>query len=252
MSRLLVSKESSPETLSFCQKALETYVKLCEEIHGLQFLSYNIHSLLHLVSDVENLGDLESFSAFGYENNMPEFRKLIRKPDLLLEQYYKRTKELNDFNLTPPDINTHVRPSLSHAEGPIPENIPANGCQQFQKLEIGELQFATNERDSCCILQDTRIGMIRNILKVDGEFFLMFEAFRRKNSFYDVGVTSDIVGVYHCSFLSNIVEIIPLNNVRDKCYRMPYWSEVKDQEEQALENQWICCSLLNIHQIPQN
>lgn len=245
VSRLLVSKATSPEKLSFCQKALETYVTLCEVIYGLQFLSYNIHCLLHLVSDVENLGDLESFSAFAYENSMPEFRKLIRKPGLPLEQYYKRSKELNDLNLTAPVINIHVRPSLPHAEGPIPENIPGNECQQFQKLEIGELTFATNERDSCCILQDTRVGMIRNILKVDEEFFFMFEAFRRKNSLYDVGVTSDIVGVYHCSFLSNIVERVSLNNVKDKCYRMPYWSEVEGQEEQALENEWICCSLLN-------
>lgn len=231
---------------------METYVTLCEEIYGLHYLSYNVHGLLHIVTDVENLGDLESFSAFDYENNMPEFRKMIHKPYLILQQYYKRTKELNDFNLTPPVRDRQIRASLSHTEGPVPENIPLNICEQFQKLEIGELTFATNLRDSCCILRDTRIGIVRNILKVGEEIFFIFEAFQRKESLYHIGVTSDVFGVHHCLDLSNVVEAVTLNNVKGKCYRMPYWSHVEGQEEQPLENQWICCTLLNRDELPQN
>ncbi|XP_051174800.1 uncharacterized protein LOC127290343 [Leptopilina boulardi] len=183
---------------------------------------------------------------------MPEFRKMIRKPHLVLQQYYKRTKELNDLTLTPPVQNNPIRATLPHAEGPVPENIPANICRQFQKLEIREVTFATNLRDSCCSLQDTRIGIIRNILKVEEEIFFIFESFQRKEPLYHIGVTSDVVGVYSCSDLSNVIEAIPLNEIKDKCYRMPCWNHVEGQEERPLENQWICCTLLNRDAIPQN
>ena len=69
------------------------YVITSEQIYGQQFLSYNVHSLLHLVADVEVLGPLDTFSAFCYENNMPEMRKCLRKPGLKLPQVYKRISE---------------------------------------------------------------------------------------------------------------------------------------------------------------
>lgn len=84
--RFLVCKEIPPEMLVFCQDDLESYVLLCEGVYGPQFLSYNIYCLLHIVGDVQELGDLESFSAFCYETNMRESRKQIRKADASLQQ----------------------------------------------------------------------------------------------------------------------------------------------------------------------
>ena len=86
--RFLVSKATSQEILLFCQRALESYVILSEELYRPHFLSYNVHFFLHLVAHVHQFGDLESFSAFCYENSMPEFRKQMRKPDGCLQQYY--------------------------------------------------------------------------------------------------------------------------------------------------------------------
>lgn len=69
-----LSLENIPDSMYvWCQEALESYVSLCEELYGEQFLSYNVHGLLHIVDDVARLGPLDSYSAFCYENNMPEF-----------------------------------------------------------------------------------------------------------------------------------------------------------------------------------
>ena len=162
--RFLVSKETPREMLNFCQRALESYVVLSERLYGSQFLSYNVHGLLHLVADVQQLGDLESFSAFCYENSMPEFRKQMRKPDGCLQQYYKRIRELNDFTFALPNNTHHIRPSNLHAEGPLPEDIPPDLCQQFHKLQVGELTFSTSLRDSYWILRDSRICKLKNIV----------------------------------------------------------------------------------------
>lgn len=237
--RLVVSKETSQEMLLFCKQALKTYVSLCEDIYGLRFLSYNVHCLLHIVDDVFQLGCFESYSAFCYENNMPEFIKLIRKPDYPLQQYYKRTQELNE------QFNMNVLPSLQHSEGPIPDNIAENECQQFKKLEIGNLTLSSNNRDRCCILKDTRIGIIKNIFRIDDDVFLMFQAFEVNEIFYDAGVTSDNVGVYNCKLSSDIIEAVPLIDFKSKCYLMPTWSPREGEEELMIEDEWICCTLLS-------
>lgn len=243
--RFLVDKETPREILLFCKRALEVYVSSCADIYDPRFLSYNVHCLLHIIDDILELGSLESYSAFCYENNMPEFRKLIRKPGLPLQQYYKRIQELNDFSFKPLENNRKIVLSLPHGEGPIPEDIAENQCQQFRKLKIQELILSNNVRDSCCILNDTRIGEVKNILLVGDEIILIFQAFQIKEIVYDVGVTSDNVGVYHTKFLSDTIKTIRLSDVKKKCCKMPYWSHREGREELALENEWICCTLLS-------
>ena len=117
--RLLISEDTPREMFPFCQESLESYVRSCRVLYGQQFLSYNVRSLLHLVADVEALGGLETFSAFGFENNMPEFRKSIRKPGLKLQQYFKRMHEKNGQDLVPVLHDIQIHPSQIHAEGPL-------------------------------------------------------------------------------------------------------------------------------------
>lgn len=97
--RLLISEETPQDMYRLCQEALEIYVTLSEQLYGQQFLFYNAHSLLHLVADVEVLGPLDTFSAFCYENNMPEIRKCLRKPGLKLLQVYIRISDKEDYSI---------------------------------------------------------------------------------------------------------------------------------------------------------
>ncbi|XP_071582168.1 uncharacterized protein [Temnothorax nylanderi] len=132
--RLLSLENVSDEMYVYCQAALKSYVNMCEELYGEQFLSYNVHGLLHVVGDVRRLGPLDSYSAFCYENNMPEFRKFIRKPHLALQQFYKRMCELNDL-VTPVDKGIHIRCSKIHMDGPLVEPVITGNIEKCN-LEI--------------------------------------------------------------------------------------------------------------------
>ena len=181
----------------FCQAALGSFVTLCEQLYGLQFLSYNVNSLLHLVGDVQLLGPSETFSAFGFESNMPELRKCIRKPDRKLSQIYKRIVKKDDFILTPLNNSIHIRLSQRHAEGPLSEVTPSHLCQQFKKLTMDKFTFATSLRDSCCLLKNSTICIIKNIVLIEGNVNLILQEFARScTAIYDVGITSDSIQVY--------------------------------------------------------
>lgn len=211
-----------------------------------------MHGLLHIVDDVEELGPAENYSAFSYENNMPTLRKFVRKAHLTLQQIYKRLYELNDQSYEHLNNNIEIRPSLVHADGPLLANMPAGLVFQFKKLEIGEFTLSVFLRDNCCALIDSTICLIENILRIEEVLILLIRKFRRIQPVYDVGLTSDMAGVYHCTNLSQRLEAVNLRQIKSKVYRMPQWSSSEGKEEQVVENQWICVKLISQIIHPEN
>lgn len=68
---ILLSKHCS-ETWwnSLAQKLLEKFVKNCVKLYGHEFISYNIHSLLHLSDDAKTHNSIEECSTFKFESYM--------------------------------------------------------------------------------------------------------------------------------------------------------------------------------------
>lgn len=250
--RLLVRKSTPRDMHSFCQEALETFVEICVQLYGEQFLSYNIHGLLHIVEDVMELGSAETYSAFCFENSMSELRKYIRKPGMKLQQVYKRISEKEDFTPEPSNSNNGICLSQKHAEGPVPENIPVHLCKQFKNLKFEGFTFAIALRDSCCLLKNSKLCLIRNIILIEGIVTFILQEFESKRTIYDVGVTSDLVDVYECTNLMHELQAVPFTDVKSKVYLMPKWNNVEGLEEVVLENQYICASLLSPLEVPDN
>lgn len=248
--RLLTSEDTPPDLFPFCKDASKLYVTLCQQLYGEQFMSYNIHGFLHIVEDVITLGAADTFSAFCYENNLTQLRKWIRKPHLWLPQVYKRISESEDADLPPADTNIRINLTQIHVEGPLPNNIPANLCQQFKKMVIGEFTLSTDLRDRCCLSENEDICVIKNIIRMEEQVYFIVNCFQSITDVYDVGITSSSVGVYSCENLQNHLRTIPLRNIKNKMYMMPQCSDVESQEEMTVENRWICAKQLSPLQFP--
>ena len=126
-------------------------------------------------------------------------RKCILKPHLKLSQVYKRIQENKDKTIEATEVNDPIRLSQRHTEGPPLDDIPARICQQFHKVQVLNYTFATALRDSCCILKNSQICVIKNIIQVEEDVFLIVQQSRIATEVYNVGVTLDSVGVYHCT-----------------------------------------------------
>lgn len=57
---------------------LAEFVNQFRDIYGMQYMSYNLHSLLHVADDVNHLGNLNKFSAFDFENHLGHLKKYAR------------------------------------------------------------------------------------------------------------------------------------------------------------------------------
>ncbi|XP_076289803.1 uncharacterized protein LOC143213636, partial [Lasioglossum baleicum] len=91
--RILVSPSLLEKHIAFAKTALKFFVCLCVKYYGTFFNSYNVHGLLHLADVVERFGNLDSFSAFPFENLMQIFQIFWQKPNQPLQQIANRMAE---------------------------------------------------------------------------------------------------------------------------------------------------------------
>lgn len=104
---------------SFSSRLLKAFVDHSKEIHGMQFLVYNVHLLIHLASDVENFGPLDTFFAFPFESFLNQLKKLVRSPNKPLQQICRRLAEISLAEKCP-DKQAYYSPSFLNVnhEGP--------------------------------------------------------------------------------------------------------------------------------------
>jgi hypothetical protein len=79
--------------VSYAGELLSQFVNEISDNYYKEFYVYNVHSLLHLHSDVSRLGPLDYFSAFEFENSMQYLKKMIRMNNSHLSQVVRRVSE---------------------------------------------------------------------------------------------------------------------------------------------------------------
>lgn len=211
------------EFVDFAEKCIELFVETASDVYGIEFLSFNTHSLLHLADDVRAFGALDSFSAFPYENNMTYCRKLCRKPSLHLQQIANRRAE-DCRTASSRNIDRNALKFIgSHERGPAPPIRGSTNYRQYRKVVTGIIHLSTVESDSTVYLKNESIGVIQNVLQYDGCCYLVLKTFAKMENFFDRPCNSSLIGVFLCSMMSTETIVVSLDQVSDKCFRMPYW-----------------------------
>lgn len=91
--RILASADYYLKYLDYAQSLLEYFVKQFIVLYGVEYISHNVHGLIHIVDDCKLLGNLDLYSTFSFENYLQHLKKLVRKPDAPLVQILKRIHE---------------------------------------------------------------------------------------------------------------------------------------------------------------
>ncbi|XP_018006732.2 uncharacterized protein LOC108664619 [Hyalella azteca] len=82
--------------LSYARELLIHFVCSSTNIYGETFVTYNIHSLIHLADDASNYEmSLNRLSAFPFENYLQKLKKLVKNGKNPVSQIAKRLHELN-------------------------------------------------------------------------------------------------------------------------------------------------------------
>ena len=84
--------------IDYADKLLKYFVEGCKSIYCDFFVSYNVHSLLHIVDDVKKFNcSLNEISAFPFENHLHGIKRMVRTAKNPISQVTKRLSEVENF-----------------------------------------------------------------------------------------------------------------------------------------------------------
>jgi len=219
---ICVSPQLSEHYLGYAHELLLMFVQQASVLYGMGFVVYNVHSLSHVVDDVKRFGVLDNISAFPFENHLRYLKKLVKRPSLPLNQIVSRIAEQDHFvvsgKLLPRDM---MQLCGEHHFGPLPHGIQSAVVTQYQMLKLKQFVIRrTTSSDSCFVFNSGDIGLVRNIVKKDGEIYVVYQSFEKQNVFFDYPCPSANLGIFLVNKLCNNCQIAKYCNIVKKCVCM--------------------------------
>lgn len=84
---------TNKNNVDYAEKLLQHFVESFEKIYGKEYMSHNVHNLLHLSNEVRKFGPLDSFSSFRFENFLQNLKSFLHKAEKPLQQVIRRYTE---------------------------------------------------------------------------------------------------------------------------------------------------------------
>lgn len=203
--RILCSPLHHMKHNEYAKQLLIYFAKTFGSLYGEDQISYNVHALIHLADDVKNLGPLDRFSAFKFENALGKLKKLIRSPNKPLEQVIHRLQE-RQISLTeiPCASGTFLK---EHNNPPLCLNF--NNCEEFRKfyIFIGP-NFTINclhSKDSYLMTKKCELLEVKNIVRELKTNQCFFEGFisELRQSYFTSPTQSSNFNIYQFASSTN-------------------------------------------------
>ncbi|KAK3933144.1 putative G-protein coupled receptor 101 [Frankliniella fusca] len=223
------------------EEYLNGFVNYAAQIFGDHFVSYNVHSLTHLVSECRTRGVVEEFSAFPYENALKSIKETLRSGYLPLEQVVKRDSERSYRR----DVVLQKQENTVQLLGP-------HDNDQFSKIIVNKTTFKTGGKDSVFLTIDGQVVVLENIVCRDRDIFFVGNRFQDLDNLYSYPINSSELGICKVWNKSQIMERFPLTDVFAKCWlikkgdyyvAMPLFVVVHfsdgDEEYEAVSRTWL-------------
>lgn len=158
---LLASDVTCQEYNGYAKELLLCFVRSFSVFFKRDYISYNVHCLVHLADDVLNYGPLDSFSAFPAETFMHHLKKLVKHARKPLEQVVNRIKERETagtlYKLK--HCSKKIKFSKMHSNG----ILAAGSCgPQFQIARFPRFVLRTSAGDNACIVSDSAAVLVAN------------------------------------------------------------------------------------------
>lgn len=219
--------------IEYADKLLRLFVSQFQIIYGKEYVSHNIHNLLHITSDVKKFGSLDEYSAFRFENFNASIKKIMRKFDKPLQQLAKRYSEIENNTNETFKLNTKHVCSKPHTNGPLIDyfskdesSILQFKCFSFNKLSI------TSEclKNGSCILNNDTVVFVQNIVSKSNEIFILYNKLtynQSRSNFYTSPCSSTNITIQKVSetVANNSLFACNILNIKAKVWRIPLKNE---------------------------
>lgn len=182
--RILCTQETCIEYNHVAHSLLTTFVKRFPTLYQKHNVKFNVHSLLHLSSDVKfTQKPLDSFSAFKFENYLQILKKDARNCVRVLEQIVNRCAERSKFE--------QYFPQISDLE-------KKNQTLNLKYIVIRDIKYSSNEPNNFIYIPNEKIvvKIIKLIRTAKDTVILQGQQILKMKSFYNKPIPSHLLGMY--------------------------------------------------------
>lgn len=212
--------------IDYADKLLNHFVSCVKLIYGPEFLTHNIHNLLHITDDVKEFGNMNLFSNFPAENYLQKLKKLVRKTHLVLPQVIRRLSEENalqlySINETPPRFKLEKERVTD--DGIL---IPGTTNPQYRVAIFPNFKLTLGVKNSCCKLKCNLIIEIFNFAfsPTLNQNIVIGKKYDITEDFYEKPCKSSMLGIYYVNNLNNEFNYWLVSDICYKMARFPYKS----------------------------
>jgi len=220
--RILTSRRSLAD-YELVENLLRRFVEESVQHYSENFCVYNVHSLIHLTEDFKNYGQLESISAFPFENYQGAIRRLLRGKYLPLSQLWKRIgeKEKGSRQQLKSDLEENTRPLIRATL----KNRQSGGIsgEHFSSIRHSSgVTFTLGQRGNVMRLFDGTVVCAENFILEGRTLWVIGRGYGKSDNFFEYPMPSSRVGVTSVQGLSEFCCTWRVTEVKCKVYLMPY------------------------------
>lgn len=217
----LLSLPAEADVIEYAESLLKIFVTQFVKLYGARYASANVHGLLHIAADVRNLGPLDTFSAFKYENYL-RFLKVFANSstDKPLESFTNKylAMEKNGVDIYSVESSKIMGPSIQIVGGPIPNDV--SFVTQYSKCQFKNFFLTITVPDNCCMINNDFVVIENFVEDREKKVFAVGRRYMNRSNFFHVPCPSSILKIFSVHKLSSLM-FWEIDKVTSKCMRLP-------------------------------
>lgn len=210
--RILSDPQLCQTLNAYANSLLLWFVSNYGNLYGDEYLSYNVHNLLHLANDVQTFGPLDNFSCFKYENHMQKLKKKLHQSGKPLEEIYNRISE---------EAQIPIRP-YSIVQYPIAIFTNKN---EISHVQFKSFKISKKKNDNTALLYNNDVVFVSNIFYNNDVLFVRAQRFVNKKSFFNIPCASEKFGIFVISHANSDIIEIPVKQIKSKCLKIKSFND---------------------------
>ena len=195
--------------------------------YGCGFLTYNVHSLIHLPDDFKRFGSLDYVSCFPFESYLGLLKECVHSGYKPLSQVATHAHHMNEnlLNMIKMQKDFICQDYLHNTndECHLPPALQGQNIKKYRKtLQSNDCIIIPMSTADSTIMVNDYVAKVFDIFEVPPKKFLTVKKYKYVKCCFKQPVKSSIVGIFEIFELSFTFRWIDLEECITKCFIMPF------------------------------
>jgi hypothetical protein len=170
--RILCDKNMCYKLNTYVYDLVKTFIAQIETMYGQRALTYNCHTLIHLVEQTQIYGNVDKFSCFKFESFIHFLKKTIRSANNPLEQAVNRINEVGQSLSFQSENRQEEKSFYFFTPGNAP-NVPGSNTTYFLKYCLKSTVLKGNSPDAFICVASCKCFKISYFAKSTSGIFMI-------------------------------------------------------------------------------